>query len=169
MALEDKIKKSFENCHAAVMRPYSGIMNPKLRQGLMTALLLFARYFLGLAVACILSWTVLIVGMVLGDCSICFWLVVFFVGFVGVFFGPFTVPVDSRRFAAMIFLGLGLDFYRSVMLRIKSMDIDSPPPGWPEYPHFWPLLWGGLTAIAAHWIFWGIRQKKWLSTNRQQL
>ncbi len=70
-------------------------------------------------------------------------------GFTGVFSGTFCLEQKSRRFGAIILLGIGLCYS---ICQLSSSD-GGPDDGFLSLPYcFWPLMAGGTVAVLLFWF-----------------
>ncbi len=82
-----------------------------------------------------------------------------FIGFAAILAGGFCFPVSSRWFRSAILLGCGLMLYCAMEYARGN---DPYFPALVPYPHFMPLLRGGMLAIALHGVI-AVFLMKWRS------
>ena len=117
-------------------------------------LTLIIRYVVSVPVAFFVSFsTCLALAGFMPDMYGSFFCVFVTVGFMGVFCGAICLPPHSRGIGAFILLLVGLLYYRNLWRNIGDWE---PHPA--EFPHFAPLLTGGLVA-AIGLSFWQIMHR----------
>jgi hypothetical protein len=129
-------------------------MTPQARNILMAVGTLFARYSVAIIVGLFISPLVfLFVVFILeaADLDSCLWIPPAVTGFVGVFTSSFLIPRSSRWIASLFLLGLGVGFYAWLWRQTEYARLEPHPS---EFPHFIPLLCGGLVAVVIHFVWW---------------
>jgi hypothetical protein len=125
---------------------------PSESNKLLKAMYLFVRYICGLVVAGASSVLVVVflIAAVPVPSRISVMLTGVFAGFLGIAIGSFTLPRDSRVFASVLYLTLGVLYYIAVQHLIW---LNRAEPGPTILPLLFPLLAGGLVGTCLHLFF----------------